>query len=431
MTEMAVAADTRLAIDGGPKTRTEPWPGRAILGPAEKAAVSALFDAAIVSGDAFGYHGPEEEAYCREFAEQLGGGYADGVSSGTTALYVALKALELEPFTEVIVGAVTDPGGMMPVPLLNLAPIVADAAPGCYNTGPAEVEPLLSPLTSAIVVPHIVGEPADIEGIVALAGERGIPVIEDCAQSHGAELNGRRLGTFGEIGVFSTMFGKHYCTGGQGGMLFTKDEMRYHRIRRAADRGKPFGLGQDSTNVTAALNCNLDELGAAIGRVQLRRLPEFVQRRRALVAALTDGLMALPCIGIPDQLPGANPSYSFLRLRLNTDTLTCDKPAFCAALAAEGILVLPEYRALPHTFDWFVKRRVFGSSGLPWSAPQYKGDPARTFPCPNAHETIATHFNLILRESWGEREVRDVLAAFRKVAGAYGTQKRFARESGE
>jgi perosamine synthetase len=88
---------------------------------------------------------------------------------------VALRALDLEPFSEVIVGAVTDPGGLMPIPLLNLIPMIADTAPGSFNTGPEQVEALLSPRTSAIVVPHIAGEPADIAGIVEIARYEGHP----------------------------------------------------------------------------------------------------------------------------------------------------------------------------------------------------------------------------------------------------------------
>src|SRR5450759_1436330 len=105
------------AINGGPKIRSKPFPGRGHLGLEEKAAVDALFDQAIASGEAFGYNGPDEEAYCREFAEFMGGGYADAVSSGTAAVYVALRVLEPEPFTEIIVSPITDPGGMMPIVL--------------------------------------------------------------------------------------------------------------------------------------------------------------------------------------------------------------------------------------------------------------------------------------------------------------------------
>ena len=169
---------SKLAMNGGPKTRTQPFPGRSLIGPEEKAAVNALFDKAISTGEAFGYNGVEEEEYCKEFAEYMGGGYADAVNSGTSAVYVALRALDIEPFTEVIVSAITDPGGMMPVALMNCIPVVADSAPGKYNTDAEQIEKLISPLTSAIVVSHIGGEPCDIDKIVALGKKHNIPVVE-------------------------------------------------------------------------------------------------------------------------------------------------------------------------------------------------------------------------------------------------------------
>ena len=115
-----------------------------------------------------------------------GGGYADLVNSGTSALYAALGALKLEAAGEVVIPPITDPGGAMPAALLCQVPVVADAAPGSFNAGAEQIAAVLTPHTRAIVVAHIAGEPADMTPILALAEERGIPVIEDCAQSHGA-----------------------------------------------------------------------------------------------------------------------------------------------------------------------------------------------------------------------------------------------------
>jgi perosamine synthetase len=412
--------DSVLALHGGPKLRTEPFPPRGIIGLEEKAAVVALFDRVIAEGSSITYGGEEEEAYCREFCDLMGGGYADGVSSGTTALYVALKALELEPFSEIIVGAVTDPGGMMPIPLLNLVPIVADSIPGGYNTGPQQIEPLISPLTSAIVVSHIAGEPADMEAVMELAGKRDIPVIEDCAQAHGGRLCGKMLGTFGSVAVFSTMFGKHHTTGGQGGIVYTENEDLYDRVRQAADRGKPVGLPQGSTNCMAALNLNLNEIAAVIGRIQLRKLPGIVRRRQEVVRKIREGTGHLKTISVPTPIAGAEPSYWFLRMEFHSQPAKCDKETFCQALLAEGLPVSPAYRgALPHMMDWFNNRRVFGKSGYPWTSPDYKGDPDREFPTPNAVNVMETQFNLSIHENWGEEEIKDTVAILEKVETAF------------
>ena len=169
-----------LAINGGAKFRTEAWASRGHFGIEEKEAAMKLFDASIASGNAFGYNGDEETAFCQEFAEFLGGGYVDGVNSGTTSVHVALKALKPAPFSEVVVGAVTDPGGIMPIVIQSCIPVIADTVPNSYNTGPEQIEAAITPLTSAIVVAHIGGEPMDIEGIMAVAKKYNLPVVEDC-----------------------------------------------------------------------------------------------------------------------------------------------------------------------------------------------------------------------------------------------------------
>jgi len=413
---------SKLAVDGGTPVRAEPWPSRSLIGIEERNAVNALFDEAIRSGNAPGYNGPTETAYCEEFAEFMGGGYADAVNSGTSAVYVALRALEIEPFTEVIVGTITDPGGIMPIPLLNCIPVVADVTANSFNTGPDQIAPLISPLTSAIVVAHIAGEPADIEGIMALGRKHRIPVVEDCAQAHCARLNGSMLGTFGDVSAFSTMFGKHHCTGGQGGVVFTRDEKLYQKIRWASDRGKPFGCEPGARNQIASLNLNLNDFAAAIGRVQLRKLPDIVARRRAIVAGLGTGISDLTTVKFPELVPGAEASYWFLRLQFVPEAATCDKTAYLAALSAEGLPgVNGGYGAVtPHKFDWARNRRVFGTSEYPWSSPEYKGNPDREFPCPNAAKVNETAFNMSVCETWGNNEIDDMIRIFEKVDAVFG-----------
>lgn len=407
---------SELAVNGGGKAVEFAFKGREQFGEEEKTAVMELFDESIRSGNAFGYNGPQEEAFGREFAEFMGGGWADGVNSGTNAVYVALRALELPPFSEVVVSSVTDPGGIMPIVMLGCIPMVADTMPDSYNIGPEQVEAVITPRTRAIVVAHIGGEPADIEGIMKVAAKYNLPVVEDCAQSHGAAVNGKKVGSFGTYGAFSLMFGKHFCTGGQGGAVFCGDEENYWRERRAADRGKPFNL-PGHTNPIPAINCNLDELGAVIGRVQLRKLPSIIARKQRFVQMLKDrGIGELPGIEIPEIRPGVEHVYWWWRLRVNADKLTVGKAEYCAALMAEGVQLNPNYAAaMPFTFEWFQDR----PNKYPWNNPEYKGDPAVEFECPNAKAAMTRHFNLVINESWGEKEADAIMAAFRKVDEAY------------
>lgn len=411
----------KLAVDGGAKVRSKPWPPRRLIGTEEKKAVSALFDRAIKSGNAFGYNGPEEKAFCEQFAKFMGGGYADAVNSGTTAVYVALRALNLEPFSEVIVGPVTDPGGIMPIPLLGCIPVVADAAPGSFNTGAEQIEKMITPLTSAILVAHIQGEPADMTGILRVAARHHIPVVEDCAQAHSAAINGRLVGSFGKTSAFSTMFGKHFCTGGQGGVVFTRDKAVYENCCRVSDRGKSFFLPAGATNPVASLNYNLNDLSAVIGSVQLKKLPVIVGKRRQFVKWLQNGLKGLKAVSFPALVKGANPSWWHVRLKFHPEAVTCDKAAYCKALGAEGLPGIGvDYNALPHTFDWFKMKRVFGTSKLPWSSPLYKGKYAEgRFECPNAVKAIRDHFILTIYESWGRQEADEIIKIISMVEKAY------------
>lgn len=411
-----------LAINGGDKAIKHSLPTRGHFGIEEKNAANRVIDAAIANGEAPGYGGVEEESLCREFAELMGGGYADAVNSGTTAVYVALKALEIEPFSEIIVGPITDPGGLMPIVMLNCVPIIADSEKDSFNISLESIKSLVTERTRAIVVPHIAGEPADIENIARFAKERGIYLVEDCAQAHGARMGGKPIGTFGDIAAFSMMFGKHTCTGGQGGIVFTKSEKLYWKIRQNSDRGKPFGLPAGSTNCVASLNYNLDEVGCAIGRVQIQKMFPIAKARRNIIAKLTAKLAELDFLRTTAIAENAEPSYWFLRILVDDSKLTCTKEEFAAALAAEGMTVNPRYAATPFTSEWYINRKVFGTSGYPWNAPEYKGDHDKYFTLedvPNASQALDNTIMIYPNESYTDEAIDLVAQAFKKVASAY------------
>ncbi|HPJ21977.1 MAG TPA: DegT/DnrJ/EryC1/StrS family aminotransferase [Clostridia bacterium] len=410
----------QLAINGGLPVIKGALKNRFNIGTEERDAVLAMFDRAIESGQAPGYNGPEEEQLCRDFANFMGGGYADAVNSGTTAVFVALRALELEPFSEVIVSPVTDPGGMMPILMNNCIPVVADSAPGSYNTNAKMIEARITEYTRAIIVSHIMGEAAEMPAIMKLARKYNLKVLEDCAQSHGCELNGQYVGTFGDVAAFSTMFGKHFNTGGQGGMVFTKSEETYWKIRQQADRGKPFGLEAGSTNCVASLNFNLSDMCAAIGVEQLKKLKGLVERRRNLVGLLKEKFSKLKAIKVPVLPEGSNPSYWYFRLGFNESAVTCSKSEFLNAVEAEGVQLIKDYTfARPYLMDWFVNKKAFGTGGFPWTAPQYKGKYTNGFECPNVDKALNECFNLFVYESWGEEEAELIFKAFEKVEKAY------------
>lgn len=388
------------------------FPARHSFGEEEKDALLHLCDQAIANGNTPGYNGPEEDAFGKEFATLLGGGYADGVNSGTNALYVALLALNLPAYSEVAVSAVTDPGGMMPIAALSCIPVPVDSMPGSYNIGPNQLEERISTRTRAVVVAHIGGEAAPMPAIMAVARKHGLPVIEDCSQTPLASVAGQPVGTFGVAAAFSLMFGKLACTGGQGGVVYTRDEDLYWRIRRAADRGKPFNRPPGANNELVALNCNLDEFHAAIGRVQLRKLADIAHRRQAVVAMFRErGLGDLRAVAIPQE-EASDSCYWFWRLRFRQESMPCRKAEFCAALAKRGLPINPDYSAaLPARQDWY----RFRAKSHPWSSAPGMACADRDYPTPNADAAIASHFNFMINEAFTAEDADQAIAIFREA----------------
>ncbi|MBQ2743968.1 MAG: DegT/DnrJ/EryC1/StrS family aminotransferase [Oscillospiraceae bacterium] len=412
-----------LAINGGEKAIKTPFAPRHHFGAEEKAACNRILDEAIEKGVAPGYNGPDRELLGKEFAELLGGGYAECVNSGTTSVYVALRSQDIQPFTEIICGPITDPGGLMPVVMLNCIPVIADSAPGSFNISFEGVKKAYTERTSAIVVAHIAGEPCeDIEKICEFAKEKGIKVIEDCAQAHGASFNGKPVGTFGDASGFSMMFGKHTCVGGQGGLVWTRTEAAYYRARQAADRGKPYGADGSNGNVCASLNYNMDDMHAAIGRVQIKKMFPIGEKRREVIGKIKAGLSDIPVVRFTQISEKSSPSYWFLRCLFNADAVTCDKDTFCDALAAEGFNVNKRYIATPYTSEWYQESRVFGNSGYPWAAPEYTGDKEKRYSLsdlPVVSRALDDTFMIYPLESWSDINIKEVCDAFRKVYNAY------------
>ncbi len=415
-------AKSLLASKGGVPVRDKkPFPVRKLFGQEEKAALMALFDRAIAEGShLLGYGGEQEAKYCEEFAASLGGGHADAVNSGTNAVYLALRSLELEPFSQVIVPPVTDPGGVMPVALMNLIPVTVDSGKNSYNITAETIAPAINSKTRAILVAHIAGTPADMDPIMALAKKHNLLVVEDCAQAHGALYKGRPAGTLGDVAAFSLMFGKHHASLGQGGMVFTKSQDRYWKIRRHADRGKPFGVTGNTGNVLAALNMNMDEAHACVGRVQLKRLPGFVAHRHALANRLEAGLKAQTkhFSLLTGREWGAESSHWFFLVKADLAGLKiADTAALTKLFQDEGIPFGPGYGHYPVTHDWYTKQAVYGQ-GLPWNNPTGNVAPVDRSVLKNILAINDQCLMMGIHEGYGMQEMDDVIAAAAKIEQA-------------
>ena len=388
------AVSEQLAIDGGTPVCSEPCPVRNLIDATDKEAVAAYFDDVIAGTGMIGYGGEKEKAYEQAFADFLGGGFAHAVCSGTNAVFCALGGLQLPRGSEVIVPAITDPGGVMPVAILGMVPVAADTRPDSYNVSAQTIAAKITDKTRAIIVAHIAGEPVDMEPVMALAKKHDLKVIEDCAQAPGATYKGKAVGNFGHVAAFSTMFGKHFCTGGSGGMVFSTDEATYWNCRRFADRGKPINMDKPAGNIMAGLNCNSDELAAVIGLNQLGKLPGIIERRRAVAAQLRQRLADETKTVIPGAIvPDTEPAYWFLRVKYVDGVVDMDKTTFCAALTAEGIPVAASYRHIP--------------VNMPWS--DWQTD------LPQAMAVTDAQFNISIHERWGQSQMDDVIAAIKKI----------------
>src|SRR5438477_1966174 len=399
---IAPVKSDQLASLGGPKTRPTPMPGRFAFGDAELAAVQEVFGYYRERNLDFGYQGHFEESYCQAFVRYLDApGYADAVATGTAALFVALAALQLPRGSHVAVSPITDPGTINAIILNGCAPVLMDSMPGSYNAGPEQFRQRLTPTTRAVVLVHAAGVAAPVDEFLPIARERGIQVLEDCSQSHGARLNGKQVGTFGDIAAFSTMYRKNHATGGCGGVVFTPDENLYHLVRAYADRGKPFwqpGFNDKDPKqfLFPALNLNIDELSCAIGNQTLARLDETNRRRRAFLRTLSDALRERSAVCTPSRVSDDDAPF-FFPIFVAREKLSCDVRQFAEAIAAEGINVNPHY-------DYVV-----------WERPYVKPYLVDNFPTPNAVACRDGSFNLLFNENFGPDEVRYITAIIVQV----------------
>src|ERR1700751_5156542 len=180
----------KLAIHGGERVRRERMPPRLALGDEEVRMIQEVIAYYREEQVGPGYQGPFEKLYTDAFVSMMGGGYADAVATGTASLFVGLAALDLPKGSEVLVSPITDPGTLSAIILNGLKPRLCDSRPDSYNIGPEQVRERLGPNVSAIIVVHAAGQAAEVDKIVADAHARGVKVLEDCSQAHGAKIVG-------------------------------------------------------------------------------------------------------------------------------------------------------------------------------------------------------------------------------------------------
>jgi dTDP-3-amino-3,4,6-trideoxy-alpha-D-glucose transaminase len=230
--------------------------------------------------------GQELEAFEAEFAAYCETAHAVGVSSGTEALVLALRALEIGPGDEVIVPANSFIATAEAVSLAGATPRLVDVDPETHLITAAAVQAAITPRTRCVIPVHLMGSTVDMAPIVDLARAAGLYVVEDCAQAHGARQDGRRVGTFGDFGCFSMYPTKNLGAWGDGGAVISADAGLADRVRLLRSHGEGPRYHHSVVGTTA----RLDALQAALLRVKLRRLEGWNDDRRRIGGALRAGL---------------------------------------------------------------------------------------------------------------------------------------------
>lgn len=245
-------------------------PAKPVIGEAEiDAAVRVLRSGLVVQG-------PEVKAFEEEFGDLVAGRHCVAVNSGTSALQLTLMALGFGPGDEIIVPSFSFAASANAVRLVGAEPVFVDIEPGSFCIDPAAVAAAVTPRTVAIMPVHLYGHPAAMDKIVEIAERHSLAVVEDAAQAHAAALNGQPVGSFGTAGCFSFYPTKNMHSL-EGGMVTTGDAQLARTLRLLRNQG----MEQRYANEIVGANMRMTDVAAAIGRVQLRQLPDWTERRRA------------------------------------------------------------------------------------------------------------------------------------------------------
>jgi len=369
--------------------------------------------------------GPQVEAFEKEFAKYVGCKRAFAVTNCTTAMHVVTQMLDLGPGDEVI----TTPNTFIATNLVlvkeGVRPVFADIDPRTHNIDPASIERKITRRTKAIYVVHYAGQSCDMDAIMRLSRKHKLPVMEDCAHAHGTRFKGRHAGTFGVAGCFSFHSLKNITTCGEGGMITINDDrwvepikmLRCMNIRPwhekdAARVMKEYGVHKkdreywlpshfdiEDVNGHWGTNYRMNEVSAAVGRVQLRKLDKFVERRRECGRYLNKHLQGIPGITPVFEDPRAFHCYHLYTLCVEEEALGSSRDAFMRVLYyEEGIQGIQHYQP---TYD-FTGFRKLGHKG---------------HQCPEA-ERFFYHreTNLPMHPMLTDRELGDMVRGIRRAA---------------
>jgi|FLYL01.1.fsa_nt_gi 8-amino-3,8-dideoxy-alpha-D-manno-octulosonate transaminase len=390
---------SHLAIHGGKPVRTTPlrpdFPGASLFGEEEKQAVLDVLERC----SPFRYYGPDPcykvRAFEEAFAVYMTVPHALAVSSGTAALIVALEALGVSPGDEVLVPANTFLASPGAVRRSGATPVYVDVD-DTFNLAPSDLPRKLTSKTVAVMPVHFEGSACDMEPILEFAQRHGLAVLEDAAQACGARYRGQPVGSFGDIGAFSFQINK-MITAGEGGAVVTRHAELYERAVRVHDQGNlreaDGSMGFDtSRNVLVGENYRMSELSGAVLGEQLKKLDALIARMRAVAQEVREEIQDLPGLALRRHADPAGEVGRRIFMILDNEDLARNVER---AVRAENVPV----------------GRLYGGRPV-YEHPQVGvRDPG----CPNADSLLRRTVTLSVNPTWSARDIRDIVAAVRKV----------------
>jgi perosamine synthetase len=277
--------------------------------------------------------GPFVDKFERAFAREAGCEYAVACANGTVALHLVLAALGIGPGDEVIVPAFTMIATANAVKYTGATIKLVDSEPVYLNIDPSLIERAITKNTKAIIIVHTYGHPAQMRRLLDIANAHGLFLIEDAAEAHGAEISGKRVGSFGLAGTFS-FYANKIITTGEGGMVTTNDAQFGRIVRRLRDHA--FHPERHFWHEYVGFNYRITNLQAAVGLAQTERIDEIIAARQSLKNWYHDGLRDCPGLHLPRESPGVRSVFWMYGIRVDT-SFGCTSHALRAQLASRGI----------------------------------------------------------------------------------------------